>query len=341
MNIKNYKIIALYLLSVCILSCSRDMSAQKVTLQGKILTFNSTDNLYQYYENSDTAQHSFNAKPWNDSGTNYRISNWFNTNDAFVGYEFVAASSKMHSRRNIVSIDLSGRITDRIYEAEKGEWASPSYPSRDDKYLIFTSERNLDPKIYPLEGLNPMVALGIIDLRQKEVIIKMDSFGRESNIKIKESPWLQEGYRFVYSKGRGMQFVMEGEEQLTDLSENEDGVYIFDVATRKSSLLIPGGFSAIASPVANSIAYQKDNCIIVRDLNNNKEKIIYKYKSNINILNKHWTPDGKFIFISYHSNSILGDLFRTSDEKLIDVTSGQEIPFKSIGWMLYGSFTWK
>jgi len=318
------------------------MTKTKVILQGKILTSNSQKHLYLYYENSDTAKLSFKNEPWKDNDTNYSISAWFNTKDTLVGNEYVPASNKIDNRSNIVSFDLSGKITDRIYEAEKGEIAWPYYPSQDDKYLIFSSERNLDPEIYPLEGLNPMIALGIIDLRQKEVIIKIDSFGRKSNIQIKESPWLQEGHRFVYSIGGGMQFEMDGEEQLTEPSDNEDGVYIFDVTTSKSSLLIPGGFSAIASPIANRIAYEKDNCIIVRDLNNNKEKIIYKYKSNETILNKHWTPDGKYVFISYLSRSSLGEMFKTSDEKLIKVSSGEELEFKKIGFMQYGaSYTWK
>lgn len=332
----------LYVMLFCLLSCSNSTTKTRVTLQGKILTSNSQKHLYFYYENSDTAKLSFKNGPWKDNDTNYSISAWFNAKDAFVGNEYVPAFPNMNSRSNIVSCDLSGKITDRIYEAEKGEIAWAYYPSRDDKYLIFTSTRNLDPEIYPLEGLNPVVAVGIIDLRQKEVIIKIDSFGRQSNIQIEESPWLQEGYRFVYSIGGGMQFVMEGEEQLTEPSDNEDGIYIFDVTSSKSSLLIPGGFSAIASPIANSIAYEKDNCIIVRNLNNNKEKIIYKYKSNETILNKHWTPDGKSVFISYLSRSPLGEMFKTSDEKLIEVSSGEELEFKQIGFMQYGSFyTWK
>jgi hypothetical protein len=138
------------------------------------------------------------------------------------------------------------------------------------------------------------------------------------------------------------QFIVEGEEQPINPLETKGGVYIFDVVTSKRSLLIPGGFSAIASPTNNSIAYEKDNCVIVRDLSNNKEHTIYKYKSNETILGKHWTPDGKSIYISYLSRSPLGELFKTTDKKLIDASSGEDLPFKNIGGMQYGSsYTWK
>lgn len=327
----------------CLISCSNSMTKKEITLQGKILTYNFQKYVYSYYENSDTAKLSFKQEYRKDKDTNYSVKAWLNTKDAFVGIEHIAASRTMYSRTNIVSFDLSGKITDRIYEAEKGEKAGVCYPSRDDKYLIFTSERwDLDHTIYPLEAFAPMVALGIIDLEQKKVIIKIDSFGRLPNLKIKESPWLQDGYRFVYSMDGATQFILEGEEQPINPLETKGGVYIFDVATGKSSLLIPDGFSAIASPVNNHIAYEKDNCVIVRNLDNNKEHTIYKYKSNETILSKHWTPDGKSIFISYLSHSPLGEMFKTSGDKLIDVSTGEEIPFKRVGGMYYGAtYTWK
>lgn len=327
-----------YLFLLCLLSCSNSMTKTAITLPGKILTFRTTQEDF-YYDNSDTPRLSFKIR--DDKDFVYSGLAWFNTKDAFVGNEYVTAPSRMENRSNIVSFDLSGKITDRIYEAEKGEIAWAYYPSRDDKYLIFTTKGYVNGELNPIESLNPKVSLGILDIVKKKTIIKLDSLARESDLQIEESPWLQDGYRFVYSIGGGMQFVMAGEEQPINPSKVEEGLYIFDVATGKSSLLIPGGLSAIASPTQNSIAYEKDHCVIVRDLGNNKEHIIYKYKQNETILSKHWTPDGKFIYISYLSRSPLGELFKTTESKLIDASTGEEIPFKEIG-MIYGStYTWK
>ncbi|RYE54678.1 MAG: hypothetical protein EOP48_11770 [Sphingobacteriales bacterium] len=290
------------------------------------------------YDHSDSAKLSFVTR--DDDSFIYGGLAWYNTRDAFVGDEY-AASSETVGKTNIVSFDLSGKIIDRIYEAEYGERALACYPSRDDKYLIFTSEKTLGQGSSPLESLAPMVALGIIDLSKKEVIVRIDSFGRLPNIKIKESPWLQSGYRFVYSMDGTTQFILEGEEQPINPLATKAGVYIFDVASSKSSLLVPDGFSPIASPVSNQIAYEKDHCVIVRDFSNNTERVLYKYKSNEKLLSKHWAPDGKAIFISYLSSSQLGEMFKTSGSKLIDVVTGDEFPFKHIGMMYGSSYTWK
>jgi len=333
-TMKKEKKIAPYLIFLCLLSCSSGMTKTAITLPGKIMKSVPFQDTCFIYDDSDTAKLSFIAR--DDEDFAYSVTAWFNTKDAFVGDEYVAAASRMERRTNIVSFDLSGKIIDRIYEAEKGERAWACYPSRDDKYLIFTSERILGLESSPLEDFAPRVTLGIIDLDTKEVITKIDSFGRLPNIKIKESPWLQGGYRFVYSMDGATQFRLEGEEQPINRLTTKAGVYIFDVASSKSSLLVPDGFSPIASPVSNQIAYEKDHCVIVMDLIDNRERVLYRYKSNETLLSKHWAPDGKSIFISYLSRSPLGELFKTSDSKLIDLGTGAEIPFKKIG-MMYGS----
>jgi len=310
------------------------MTKTEITLPGKILTSNRQKHVYSYYENSDSAKLFFKGR---DS---YSVSTWLNTKDAFIGNECISGSTPVEFKENIVVFDLSGKIIDTLYEAQKGEIAWPWYSSRNDKYLIFTSERNLDPEIYPLEALSPMVSLVIMDLEQKKVVVKIDSFGRIPNLKIKESPWLKDGYRFVYSMDGATQFTLQSAKQPINPLETKGGVYIFDIQTGNRTLLIPGGFSAIASSNSNSIAYEKDNCIIVRDLNNNKEQTLYKYKSDEVILTKHWTPDGKSIYFSYINRSSISDVYNKYGEKLIEVSSGKELPFKSIG-MKYRSYTWK
>jgi hypothetical protein len=290
-----------YLFLLCLLSCSSGMTKTAITLPGKILTFKSQKNAYLCYENSDTAKMFFKSRDNKD--TNYHLNTWLNTKDTFVGDEYIIKSNRINDKCNIVAFDLSGKITDRIYEAETGEIARACYPSRDDKYLIFTSERNLDPEIYPLEGLNPMVALGIINLEQKEVIIKIDSFGRLPNLKIEESPWLQEdGHRFVYSIDGATQFILQGEARPINPIETVVGVYVFDVATGKGSLLIPGGFSAIASPTNNSIAYEVNNCVMVMDLRNKKERIIYTSRTKQSLISIGLRMESLFTFLIFRAH---------------------------------------
>ncbi len=315
---------------------SCNMMNSGVTLPGKIVVSNSQGHEYFIYMNSDIPK-SFKLRY--DNEVKYSGVDWLNTKDAFVGTEGISGLTNMEYRCNIVQFDLLGKITGRIYEAEKGELAWPKYSSRDDKYLIFTTHRQADPKKYPFEGLTPMLSLVVMDIEQRNVIIKIDSIGRSPNLKIEESPWLHEGYRFVYSIDGGTKLKLEGKEELINPVESPEGIYLFDVPTGERKLLVPGGHSAIASPTSNKIAYEKDNSIRVLDLSTNEEKVIYKHGSKEKLRGTHWTPDGKSIYFAYTYNWGLSDLFHTG-EKLIDVSTGKEIAFKKIGHG-FNPYTWK
>src|SRR5690606_15109750 len=195
-------------------------------------------------------------------------------------------------------------------------------------------------KIYPFEALTPMLSLVIMDLEQRNVITKIDSIGRDPNLKINESPWLYEGYRFVYSIDGGTKLKLEGEEKPINPVEATEGIYLFDVPTGERKLLVPGGRSAIASPTSNQIAYEKDNSIRVLDLNTNQEKTIYKHGAKEKLRGKHWTPDGKSIYFAYTRQSGITDILNDNGEKLIDASTGKEKPFKKIGHGFH-PYSWK
>ena len=308
------------------------------SLPGKIVVSNSQKHEYFIYVDSDIPKSSFKLRY--DNEVKYSWVEWLNTKDAFVGTEGIPGLTPMEYRCNIVQFDLSGKITGRIYKAEKGELASPRSSSLDDKYLLFTIEREADPIKYPFEGLAPMVSLAVMDLEQKKVVAKLDSVGRFPNLRIEESPWLHEGYQFVYSIYGGTKFKLEGEEKRINPVEATEGIYLFDVLSGERKLLVPGGRSAIASPTSNQIAYQKDNSIIVLDLKTNKEKIIYTHSPREKLRGKHWTPDGKSIYFAYTYYWGIADVLNSNGEKLIDASTGKEKPFKKIGHG-FESYTWK
>jgi Tol biopolymer transport system component len=307
------------------------------TLPGKIVVSKLMERECVIYMDSDTPKSSFKLMKGN--GVEYSGVDWLNTQDAFIGTEVLDRLNRNQHRSNIVRIDLSGKLIDRIYEAEKGELAWPEYSSWDDKYLIFTTHKNVDPTIYPFEGLTPMLSLAIMDIEQKKVITKIDSIGRSPNFLIEESPWLHSGYQFVYSIDGGTQLKVQGEEKIINPVETSEGVYLYDVVLGERKLLVPGGRSAIASPTSNQIAYEKDNSIRVLDLNTNQEKTIYKHSSKEKLRGKHWTPDGKCIYFAYNYQWGIGDMFNTG-EKLIEVSTGKEKPFKKIGHG-FEPYTWK
>jgi hypothetical protein len=308
-------------------------------LPGKIVVTDTQKHECFIYDGSDTPKSFFKLK--NDKEAEYSGMDWLNTKDAFVGTEGIPGLTRMEYRCNIVQFDLSGNITGRIYEAEKGELAWPYYSSRDDKYLLFMIQREADPVKYPFEGLAAMVSLAVMDLEQKKVITKLDSVGRFPNLSIEESPWLHDGYQFVYSIDGGVKFKLKGkEEELINPVEKTEGIYLFNVLSGEHRLLIPGGHSAIVSPTNNKIAYEKGNSIRVLDLNTNEEKIIYKHGQNEGLRSTHWTPDGKSIYFAYTHYSAITDILNDNGEKLIDASTGKEKPFKSIRHG-FQSYSWK
>ena len=307
-------------------------------LPGKIVVMDAQKKECSIYEGSDIPKSSFKLK--NDKDAEYSWVQWLNTKDAFIGTEGIPGLTAMEYRYNIVQFDLSGKITGRIYEAKKGELAAPRNSSWDDKYLLFTIQREADPIKYPFEGLAPMVSLAVMDLEQKKVIVKLDSVGRFPNLKINESPWLHEGYQFVYSIDGGTKFKLEEQEELINPVETTEGIYLFDILSGEYKLLVPGGHSAIVSPTSDQIAYQKDNSIRVLDLKNDVEKTIYQHDPKESLLGIHWTPDGKYIYFAYTYYWGIANMLKSNGEKLIDVSTGEEKPFKEIGHGFY-PYSWK
>ncbi len=317
-------------------SCSMINSGDP--LPGKIVISNSQAHEYFIYVDSETPKSSFKLR--HDNEVHYSWVQWLNTKDAFVGTEGIQGLTATEYRCNIIQFDLSGKVTDRIYEAEKGELATPRNSSWDDKYLLFTIQWEVNPVKYPFEGLTPMMSLAVMDLEQKKVIVKLDSVGRFPNLRVEESPWLHKDYQFVYSIGGGTKFKLEGQEELINPVESIEGIYLFDVISGERKLLVPDGHSAIVSPTSDKVAYKKDNSIRVLDLSTNEEITIYKYSEKEKLLGTHWTPDGKYIYFAYTSYSGIADVLKSNGEKLIDASTGKEKSFKGIGHGFH-SYSWK
>src|SRR5688572_2611821 len=130
------------------------------SLPGKILVSKSQEHVSFLYEGSTVAQCSIKERA--DNEKDYSVLAWLNTEDSFFGTEGISGTTRMDYKCNIVQFDISGEIKNRIYEAEKGELAWPKYSSWDDKYLIFTTHRIMNPELYPFEALAPMASLVIM-----------------------------------------------------------------------------------------------------------------------------------------------------------------------------------
>ena len=310
------------------------MHMEEIRLPGKIVVGDIFTNEYSVYINSDTPQINvglFENKKVQQSGLI-----WLNNEDNFLSSEIIPGEY-FDYRINVIKVDLTGKLIERIYEAEKGELAWVCYPSHQDEYLLFTTHKTMNPEIYPFEGLTPMLCLNIMDLKEKKIITKIDSIGRSPNFELNESPWLIDGENFVYSLSDQTKIISEGEVYNT-LGNKAPGVYKYSLKTGKSSLLVPDATTAVASPVKIEIAYVKDKKIYILDLNNNSQKLIYEFSSKKNASDLHYTPDGKMVYIRFGGRDFTG--YYSSTEKLIEISTLKEIEFKKIRDE-YSWYSWK
>jgi hypothetical protein len=318
---KNLKLLFFILANIW-LTCSCSMFDKPKPLKGKIIVERVFDSIIRVYDNSDKPMDTFKTR--DDSKLAYGMFNWLNTKDSLIGYEDINREVDWFHVCNIALFDLRGRLIEYIYKAERGETALPLYPSRNDKYLLFTTQKT--------NVATSQVSLVIMDLEKRMIVGKIDSFGWNPFFFIHESPWLHGGYRFVYTYGD-----IEGDPNNPNTVPR--GVYIYDILSRERKMLIPGGDFAVVSPTTNEIAYEKDHSIKVLDLNRNKVKTIYNFWPKETLRNMHWTPDGKDIYFAYQ-NYGYNYLLDYTGEKLIEVSTGKSKSFKNIG-LGFNIYSWK
>lgn len=285
------------------------------------------------YENSDSAHIGFTAV--NNDSANYGGFTWLNQRDALVGCEYIEGNTRDDYKGNVVVFNLKGQIVERLYEAQKGEIAGFTYPSRLDKYLLFTEQKVGSLKINPIEGLMRQNSILIMDLQNRQIIKKLENLGSSPNFEINESPWLYDENHFIYSIStqNGIQA-----ENISQPKNDPAGIYICNLNTDQKKLLIPDARLGVCSPADVQIAYIKDQSIWIMNLKTNSKQILYKGGSGQKFRNIHWTPDGKYIYVAYFNDYPFN--FFTADEKLIEVSTKKAISFKKIG-QGFEMYTWK
>jgi WD40 repeat protein len=328
MNMRIFGLIIIYLVFT---SCF--VGRKEITLPGKIAV--SLNDTFSIYDNSSTNRIKFRIR---DNGKiNYGAFRWINDSDLFIGIEYFKTAATGTNQGNVVCFDLSGTIVERIYESQDGEIAGDTYLSRNDKRLLFATEKKGDIKINPLEGLSRMQSIVIMDFDQRKVTKKIENIGVYPNFQLHESPWLFDEDHFIFSLSDENKIIVDGND-INPIQGDEAGIYVCDITTDQKKLLIAGARFGICSPVDLRICYIKDQSIWILDMNDKTEKIVYKAGSKEKISNIHWAPNGKYIYLAYFNNGNSNSI--NSGEKLIEVSSGKEISFKKIRHGFF-PYTWK
>lgn len=270
-----------------------------------------------------------------DSIHSYSGMRWLHGKDVFIGVEYRETGDVR--QRNVVQFDVNEQRIDQVYQSEEGELASSAFPSPDGTKLLVTFEKNREGRSSDNTGQKPVIK--IFDLPEKRVVREIAEASPNAVLELQESPWLSKGNAFVYSVPTGIINAFENE--VVDVSDGGyAGVYVYDLDRDQKKLIVLGGRLAIAAPSKNEIAYVKDNSLRVMNLDDNVEKVIVEFGSNDKIANIHWSPDGRYIYMAYfHLYFGLSDLF-TIKERLVEVSTGEERPFRKVAHGFH-SYTWR
>jgi WD40 repeat protein len=304
-----------------------NFKTMEIFLPGKIAV--SINDTCFIYDNADTVNKKFKIR--NDSQIEYTYYGWLNEADSFIGIEYFKNPREHITQGNIVSFDLSGNIFDRIYESKYNEIAGAPSLSTYDSLLLFTIIKKGDVKQDPFAGFNADKIIIIMDFKKREIIRRIEGF--TVDLEESHSPWIFGETHFLFTIPKDRKILL-GNNRVNKPPVYKPGVYLYDLSTDQKTLVIPDATNAISCPVDKRFCYIKDQSVYVRDLKDNSEKILYTWNQG-NIPHLNWSPDGKFIYMLCYDHNLHG-----SQEKLIESSTGKEIPFKKIhhGFYLYA---WK
>lgn len=259
----------------------------------------------------------------------YKGLTWLNTEDAFLATQTIKNDKRTKNlQSNIVKIDLEGNIIDRIFESEYPQGVGLTHLSPKDSKLLFISSKAVE-NAGVIRTWNRPQTMVIMDFKSKQVIKTLDPVGA-LHLGIDESPWLPDESHFVYSITNAREVEVRGESPMK--MEEKPGVYLYDLSKGTNTLIAPDATHAMSSPVRDEIAFMKDGRIGIFKLNDNSIKWLFDFrKSSV----MHWSPDGDYIYLLDYN--YLGN---GSEEKLIRVSDGEEVPFKKVKHGYY-SYTWK
>ncbi|MCY7311784.1 MAG: hypothetical protein LH619_13490 [Chitinophagaceae bacterium] len=327
-KINGIAIFLLVIISFTLYSCFMSRTKIIIPLPGKIAV-NVEDSLF-IFDNSNIYTSNFKIR--DDEHIEYSGFQWINKNDIFIGVEYIKNDTTGITQGNVVCFNLNGNIVRRLYESQKGEIAGYSILSRNDKHLLFTVQKKGDINQNLLAGLNGEQSIVILDFENGEVIKKVENIGTSLTLGLNESPWLYDQNQFIYTISGEKNITLEGS-KINSIKEVKLGVYLYDILSDQKTLLIPDAHLGISCPTDHYIAYLKNQSIYVMSLKDHTAKEIYKVKSEDRVTNIHWTPDGNHIYIAYYSSGL-------TEEILIDLSTGKEIPFYKIGHG-FNPYTWK
>ncbi len=300
-------------------------------LPGKIVVYDN-DKLYTYYNGIIYEYALPNSKERNYSGLG-----WMNKKDILIGNELVTTKDGRALCTNLVMIDTSGNIIERVIDVQEGQFIGLAFPSATDKILLFQSTVK-SKEGGDFEFFNRLATINIMDFESKEIIKKIENFCLSTSFTLDESPWSPDETSFVYSiSGDGPLLALEGAPEKT-YPGPEKGIYIYNIANDSHTKISDGGKQAAWSPKGDKIVFEKDKKIWLYNTLENSVELFYAAGKSEFLKEIHWTPDGDYLFVvcPKYKNRYEGKY----NEKLIRIKDKKEVEYKKLN-IGNRPFTWK
>lgn len=313
-----------YSISIAVLLIMTACVSKQGTLQiqGKMAIFDT------YYNNANPGCRMFfdgfskRIELPNTTEKKYRSGNWLNNTNSLVCIESIKLNNNKTIRSDIVIIDTSGRIVEKIVISPNGNYISNVHPSPNDNLLLFLSETDKNDTTDFDAFLRP-ITLNIYNLITKEYVKKIAGFNKNCYLAFNENPWSPNEDRLVYTLSKRVKITVDGE-TLNNIDETNIGVYIFDLKEENNTRIYFQGQNAIWSPKGEKIAFTNKDTVLVYNISNKKVEPFYILPDNECLKSIHWTVDGESILIlSLRRNNLISS--GGYEERLVNLSSRKEV----------------
>lgn len=225
--------------------------------------------------------------------------------NSVIGLEYhITGEYGAISRSDIVQMDFKGNIERIIYSALPNEINHPEYLSWNDQLLLLTAHLDSGTTSSPIDEITPIVSVYVLNMKTGIRSLILKDVGRIPNLQIAESPWLHDNRRFVWSIDNNPRLI-DTHSAWKKISSGElnPGVYITDIVTGQSELLIPNGEIPAVCPTQDVIAFVYNNAVYLYDFITKGRNLIFRAPGTDMILKYFWSPDGKHLYIRFRSKN--------------------------------------
>lgn len=265
--------------------------------------------------------------------TQYRGFSLMNTRNSFIARGNPQLPNPALSKNSILEFNLKGDIIQSLYCIPTNHDIYQMEMSPNDSKLLYTFVLH-EKEISDDSNLGN---IAIVNLWTKDVQIHKIAPGYK--ITISSSPWSPDENKFVYHISRGITY---GEKAETHYNTSGAGLYVYDLEKRYSHIIAKDGIYGIWSPIGKYIAYFSGGDVFGYNTASGAKKLLYKKKPFERIRGfLYWLNKGQYLYFDCPRFNIGRQLFSIGNQRLINIETNEEIPFKHLKSKPHSIYDWK